>query len=43
MQGDKKVRAEQLRFVGVSEVGKPVWFEGVERELAKTIYERILQ
>ncbi len=43
MQGDKKVRAEQLRFVGVSEVGNPVWFEGVERELAKTIYERILQ
>ncbi len=42
MQGDKKSRNSILRFIGLTEIGKPVWFEGVSVEESKSAYETIL-
>ena len=42
MQGDKKARDAQLRFIGISSLGNPVWLESVPTELAAKSYERIL-
>ena len=41
MSGDKKTRASQLRFIGVEDIARPVWLEGVTPEQARSIYERI--
>ena len=42
MQGDKKARDAQLRFIGISSLGNPVWLESVPTEIAAKSYERIL-
>ena len=41
MLGDKKTRGSQLRFIGLEDIGHPVWFEGVAIERAQSVYERI--
>jgi 3-dehydroquinate synthase len=41
MQGDKKARDSKLRFIGISELGNPVWLESVPTEIAAKSYERI--
>jgi len=41
MQGDKKARDSKLRFIGISELGNPVWLESVPSEIAAKSYERI--
>ena len=41
MYGDKKAYSGSLRFIGISSVGQPVWFESVPDETATRIYERI--
>jgi len=41
MLGDKKTRGSQLRFIGLEDIGRPVWLEGVAIEQAKSVYERI--
>ena len=42
MQGDKKARAQELRFIGIDRISHPVWFEGVPIDIAAKVYERIL-
>ena len=41
MQGDKKARDSQLRFIGISSLATPVWLESVPTEIAAKSYERI--
>jgi len=41
MLGDKKTRGSQLRFIGLEDIGHPVWFEGVAIERAQSVYERL--
>ena len=43
MQGDKKSRGNKLRFIGLAQVGKPVWIEDVSEVEIKTAYARIAQ
>ncbi len=38
---DKKTKGSSLRFVGISKIGKPVWFENVSPSLLAKVYERI--
>lgn len=38
---DKKVRGSQIRFIGISKIGKPIWFEDVSASQLSKIYERI--
>lgn len=38
---DKKVKGSRLRFVGISKIGKPVWFEDVSTNQVSKVYERI--
>ena len=38
---DKKVKGSRLRFVGISKIGKPVWFEDVSAGQLAKVYERI--
>jgi 3-dehydroquinate synthase len=41
MASDKKTRGTSLRFIGISEIGKPVWLEQVTSDQIATAYERI--
>lgn len=41
MASDKKTRGTSLRFIGISEIGKPVWLEEVTADQIATAYERI--
>ena len=41
MRSDKKARSSKIRFIGISSVGVPVWLDGVDEELLKSVYERI--
>ena len=43
MQGDKKSRAQELRFIGLETISKPIWFESVPVEVAERVYGRIIQ
>ena len=43
MQGDKKSRAQELRFIGLESISKPTWFESVPAEVAEKVYGRIVQ
>ena len=38
---DKKVKQVKLRFIGISKIGKPVWFEDVSPTHLSKVYERI--
>ncbi len=38
---DKKTKGSSLRFIGISKIGKPVWFENVSPSLLAKVYERI--
>jgi 3-dehydroquinate synthase len=38
---DKKVKGSHLRFIGISKIGKPVWFEEVSAGQLAKVYERI--
>lgn len=38
---DKKVKQTKLRFIGISKIGKPVWFEDVSPTHLSKVYERI--
>jgi 3-dehydroquinate synthase len=38
---DKKVKNSKLRFIGISKVGKPVWFDDVSPKIVGKVYERI--
>jgi 3-dehydroquinate synthase len=41
MISDKKVKGNQIRFIGLTKVGKPTWFESVNSKQIKMAYERI--
>jgi 3-dehydroquinate synthase len=41
MASDKKARGASLRFIGISEIGRPVWLEEVTADQIATAYERI--
>lgn len=43
MLGDKKTRSSALRFIGIDRVAHPVWLESVPLEVAREVYERIIQ
>jgi 3-dehydroquinate synthase len=38
---DKKTQGSSLRFIGISKIGKPVWFENVSPSLLAKVYERM--
>lgn len=40
---DKKVKDSRIRFVGISRIGKPVWFEDVSLKKISKVYERIVR
>jgi 3-dehydroquinate synthase len=41
MASDKKSRGAALRFIGISDIGKPVWLENVTTDQISMAYERI--
>ncbi len=41
MASDKKSRGAALRFIGIRDIGKPVWLENVTTDQISTAYERI--
>jgi len=41
LASDKKVKNSKLRFIGISRIGKPVWFEDVSPSTLSNVYERI--
>ena len=41
MLSDKKVKNQRIRFIGLSKIGKPQWFEAVNTKQIKMAYERI--
>lgn len=41
MQSDKKVKENQVRFIGISKIGKPIWMEKVTSKQIRNAYERI--
>ena len=41
MASDKKSRGAALRFIGISDIGKPVWLENVTTDEISMAYERI--
>jgi 3-dehydroquinate synthase len=41
LASDKKVKNSKLRFIGISKIGKPVWFEDVSPGTLSKVYERI--
>jgi 3-dehydroquinate synthetase len=43
MQGDKKVRGNKLRFIGITKLGKVKWLEDVSINDLRMAYERIAQ
>ena len=43
MRSDKKVRGSQMRFIGISKIGKVKWIEDVTEEEIRRAYERITE
>jgi 3-dehydroquinate synthase len=41
LRSDKKARGSRLRFIGLEQIGKPVWLEDVPEEILRQTYERI--
>ena len=41
LASDKKVKNSKLRFIGISKIGKPVWFDDVSPSTLSKVYERI--
>ena len=41
MISDKKVKSNQIRFIGLKKIGKPIWLESVNSKQIKMAYERI--
>ena len=41
MISDKKVKGNQIRFIGLKKFGKPTWFDSVNSKQIKLAYERI--
>ena len=41
MASDKKSRGSSLRFIGISDIAKPIWLEQVTSEQIAAAYERI--
>lgn len=41
LANDKKVKNSKLRFIGISKIGKPVWFDDVLPSTLSKVYERI--
>jgi len=41
MQSDKKVKNNQVRFIGIAKIGKPIWMEKVNSKQIKIAYERM--
>ena len=41
MASDKKARGTSLRFIGIRDIGEPVWLEEVTADQIATAYERI--
>ena len=41
LASDKKVKNSKLRFIGISKIGKPVWFDDVSPGTLSKVYERI--
>jgi len=41
MAGDKKSRGSNLRFIGITKVGEPIWLESVSSDQLAQAYERI--
>ncbi|CAN2237830.1 AroB 3-dehydroquinate synthetase [actinobacterium SCGC AAA044-D11] len=41
MASDKKARGNTIRFIGISDIAKPVWLETVTADQIATAYERI--
>ena len=41
LANDKKVKNSKLRFIGISKIGKPVWFDDVSPSSLSKAYERI--
>jgi 3-dehydroquinate synthase len=41
LANDKKVRNSKFRFIGISKIGKPVWFDDVSPSTLSKVYERI--
>lgn len=41
LASDKKVRQSKFRFIGISKIGKPVWFDDVLPSKLSKVYERI--
>jgi len=41
LANDKKVKNSKLRFIGISKIGKPVWFDDVSPSTLSKVYERI--
>jgi 3-dehydroquinate synthase len=41
LANDKKVKNSKLRFIGISKIGKPVWFDDVSPSTLSKAYERI--
>ena len=41
MISDKKVKGNQIRFIGLKKIGKPTWFDSVNSKQIKMAYERI--
>lgn len=41
MNSDKKVKGNQIRFIGLKAIGKPQWLESVTSSQIKIAYERI--
>ncbi len=40
---DKKVKNAKLRFIGISKIAKPVWFDDVSSNTLRKVYERIAE
>ncbi len=41
MISDKKVKGNQIRFIGLKKIGQPTWFDSVNSKQIKLAYERI--
>ena len=41
MISDKKVKGNQIRFIGLKNIGQPTWFDSVNSKQIKLAYERI--
>jgi 3-dehydroquinate synthase len=43
MISDKKVKGNQIRFIGLKRIGKPTWYDSVNSKQIKMAYERIVK